>query len=287
MLCQRSNRYWTAIYTGGASGTASGTGSINEIVNMPKGGVVTYTYIINVPSSKTGNFINTANVSVPTGFTDPTPANNTASDSDTPNPVADLSITNTDGKTTYTAGTTNTYTVVATNNGPTDVTGARVIYALPTGVTGTWTAVFSTGSTGTANGTGAISEPVNLPSGSTVTYTITASIAGNVTANPLTTTATITAPAGTTDPTPANNTATDTDTPNPTADLSITNTDGKATYTAGTTNTYTVVASNSGTSDVTGAQVTYPFPTGVTGTWTALFSTGATGTSAQGRSTSW
>ena len=158
---------------------------------------------------------------------------------DTPNPQADLSITKTDGVATYTAGTTTTYTVVASNAGPSNVTGATVTDNAPAGTTITgWTAVFAGGATGAANGTGNISQNINLPVGGTATYTITLNIPSGVTGN-LVNTASIAVPVGTTDPTPGNNSATDTDTPNPQADLSITKTDGVATYTAGTTTTYT------------------------------------------------
>jgi len=268
---------WTAVYTGGATGNANGTGNINQLVNIPKNGTVTYTYAVSISSATTGNFVNTATITVPAGTTDPTPANNTATDIDTYNPVADLSITNTDGKTTYTPGTGNTYTVVVTNNGPADVTGATVTNPLPAGLTGTWTAVFTGGATGTASGSGSIAQTVSIPSGGTITYTITTSIPSSQTGN-VTSTATIVVPTGFTDPTPANNTATDVDTNNPVADLAITNTDSKTTYTAGTGNTYVVTVTNAGPTDAVGATVTNPLPAGLSGTWTAVFTGGATGT---------
>ena len=34
---------WTAAFAGGATGTATGTGPINELVDLPAGGTVTYT----------------------------------------------------------------------------------------------------------------------------------------------------------------------------------------------------------------------------------------------------
>jgi uncharacterized repeat protein (TIGR01451 family)/gliding motility-associated-like protein len=268
---------WTAVYTGGATGNANGTGNINQLVNIPKNGTVTYTYVVSISSATTGNFVNTATITVPAGTTDPTPANNTATDIDTYNPDADLSITNTDGKTTYTPGTGNTYTVVVTNNGPADVTGATVTNPLPVGLTGTWTAVFTGGATGTASGSGSIAQTVNLPSGGQITYTITTSVPSSQTGS-VTSTATIAVPTGFTDPTPANNTATDVDTNNPIADLAITNTDSKTTYTAGTGNTYVVTVTNAGPTDAVGATVTNPLPADLSGTWTAIFAGGATGT---------
>ncbi|WP_152969666.1 Ig-like domain-containing protein, partial [Pedobacter sp. Hv1] len=269
---------WTAVYSGAATGTANGTGSISELVNMPSGTTVTYTYVVSVPSSYTGNFVNTATIAAPVGVTDPTPANNTATDTDTQNSTADLKITNTDNKVPYVPGTTNTYTMVVTNDGPSDVIGATVANTLPAGVTGTWTVVYTGGGTGNANGSNSIAETVNLPSGATATYTFVVNVPSSYTGN-FVNTGTVTAPAYVTDPTPANNTATDTDTQNSIADLRITNTDGKLQYVPGTTNTYTVVVDNVGPSDAVGATVVNALPVGIsTSSWTAVYTGGATGT---------
>src|SRR5207249_471471 len=92
-------------------------------------------------------------------------------------------------------------------------------------------------------------------------------------------TATVTAPPGTTDPTPGNEGATDTDTPTPTADLQITKTDGATTYTPGGATTYTIVVTNAGPSFVTGATVADTLPAAISSdTWTATYTgTGSTG----------
>ncbi|MBL0026228.1 MAG: hypothetical protein IPO98_15130 [Saprospiraceae bacterium] len=75
---------WNAIFSGGASGTGSGSGNISQTINIPVGGVATYTITLNIPSGVTGNLSNTAVIAVPLGTTDPTPGNNTATDIDTP-----------------------------------------------------------------------------------------------------------------------------------------------------------------------------------------------------------
>ena len=76
------NAAWTCSASSGASCTASGTGNINDLVNLPVGGYVTYTLTADVSSSAAGNLINTANVSTPGGITDPILSNNTAEDID-------------------------------------------------------------------------------------------------------------------------------------------------------------------------------------------------------------
>jgi uncharacterized repeat protein (TIGR01451 family) len=63
------------------------------------------------------------------------------------------------------------------------------------------------------------------------------------------------------------------------ADLSVTKTDGSATYTPGGSTTYTIVVTNNGPSFVTGATVSDALPAGITSaTWTATYTgTGSTG----------
>jgi len=72
-----------------------------------------------------------------------------------------------------------TYTIVVTNAGPNAVTGASVADSFPAGLTGvTWSAAATGGATGfTAAGSGNISNTVNLPVGSTITYTVHATVA--------------------------------------------------------------------------------------------------------------
>src|SRR6185295_13759950 len=91
---------------------------------------------------------------------------------------ADLSVTKTDGSATYTPGNNVIYTVVVSNAGPSNVTGASVSDPLPTGITtASWTASASGGATGfSATGSGAISDAVNMPAGSSITYTVTMAV---------------------------------------------------------------------------------------------------------------
>src|SRR5262249_26360857 len=156
---------------------------------------------------------------------------NSATDTDTRAPVADLSMTKTDGAGTYTPGGSTTYTIVVTNNGPSAVTGATVSDALPTAITSAiWTAVYTgMGSGGPASGPGNINASVNLAAGGTATFTVVATIDANATGD-LVNTASASNPAGTIDPSPNNNSATDKDTAAPVANLSVTKTDGSATY---------------------------------------------------------
>jgi hypothetical protein len=74
---------WTCVGAGGGTCTASGAGNINDAVNLPAGGSVTYTLTGTISASATGTLSNTATVAAPGGITDPTPGNNSATDTDT------------------------------------------------------------------------------------------------------------------------------------------------------------------------------------------------------------
>ena len=268
---------WTAVGAGGGTATASGTGNLNDTVNLPVGGSVTYTVTAAISASATGTLSNTATVSAPAGVTDPTPANNSATDTDTLTPRANLSITKTDGVTTAIPGNSVTYTITATNAGPSNVIGATVADTLPASLTATWTAVGAGGGTATASGSGNINDTVNLPVGGSVTYTVSATIASSATGT-LANTATVFAPAGVTDPTPADNSATDTDTLEAQCDLAVTNTDGVTTAVPGGSVTYTVTVSNAGPSNATGVSLTNFLPSAISGaTWTGTGTGGASG----------
>ena len=246
---------YTATATGGATGfTAAGTGSVNNTVTMPAGSTITYVVSATVSPAATGTLANTASVAAPAGITDTNLANNSVTDTDTLTLQADLKITNSDGATTAVPGAVITYTIVVTNSGPSNVTGATVTDTLPATLTGaTYTATTTGGATGfTASGTGNINNTVTMPAGSTITYVLKATLSAAATGT-LSNAATVTAPAGLTDTNPANNSVTDTDTLTPQADLKITNTDGVTTIVQGAAVTYTIVVTNSGPSRVTGA----------------------------------
>lgn len=269
---------WTCAASAGSSCiVASGSGNISRTVNLLPAGTVTFTATGNLAAGATGTLANTATVTPPTGVTDPTPANNTATDTDTLTPRGDLEITKTDGQASEVPGTPVTYTIVATNPGPSTVAGAAVADTFPAAITGvTWTCAASAGSTCSApSGAGNIATAVTLLPAGTATFTATGTISAAATGT-LANTATIAAPGGFTDPNPANNSATDTDTLTPTADLGVTKTDGQASAVPGTAVTYTITVSNAGPSVSGAATVTDNFPAALTGaTWSCSASGGA------------
>jgi len=205
---------WTCTAPAGSTcGAASGSGNIATTVSLPAGGSATFTLNGTVAASATGTLVNTASVAAPAGAADPATGNNSATDTDTIVPLADLSITKDDGRTSVTPGTAVGYSIVVSNAGPSTATNAVVNDPMPAGLNGVaWTCTASAGSAcGTATGTGNITNrTVTLPSGGSATFSVTATLAVTATGS-LANTATVAAPAGTTDPNTANNSATDTD----------------------------------------------------------------------------
>ncbi|MGD1319674.1 DUF6923 family protein [Chryseobacterium sp. 2R14A] len=131
---------------------------------------------------------------------------------------ADLSITKTDGKTTYVPASATTYTIVVSNNsGAYGVLGATVSDPVPAGIPAANVSysvpVLTGGATTSITGpqTGALNDVVGLPIGGTITYTVTVNVPLTFTGN-LTNTVTVTPPVNSTDPNNSNNTATDTNT---------------------------------------------------------------------------
>lgn len=113
-------------------------------------------------------------------------------DLEPPAATTDLSISST-------ASVSLSFTITATNNGPTDVTGATVTDSFPAALTGvSWQCVAGGGASCTPAGTGDIQDTVDLPVGGTVTYTVDAQgITGSA--------ASIAAPSGVQDSDPSNN----------------------------------------------------------------------------------
>ncbi|MBS0199895.1 MAG: DUF11 domain-containing protein, partial [Proteobacteria bacterium] len=108
------------------------------------------------------------------------------------------------------AGSLVKYQIVVSNAGPADAMGATIADAVPTQLTNvSWTCAASGTSTcGSAGGTGNVSVTANVGQGAanaiTITVSGTAPASGTIAAN----TATVTPPAGTSDPDPGNNTST-------------------------------------------------------------------------------
>ncbi len=293
------NCNWTSTAMGGATGnTASGSGDLTESLSMPAGSSVTYTGICGIDPSATGTLSNTATISGSSPIMGPAKdggknkinnaggsttnsdndlTNNSATDQNTLlTPEADISVTKTDGVTTAVPGqTTLTYTIVASNAGPSDDPSVSLVDSFPAVLSCSYTSVAAGGASGnTAVGAGNLAETLSMPSGSSVTYTVNCTIDSAATGT-LSNTATVSA--SVTDNNLANNSATDNDTAlNRLVDLAVTKTDGVSTAVPGQdTLIYTIVASNNGPSDDPGAFINDDYPAGLSCTFTSVFAGGS------------
>ena len=292
---------YTAVATGGANSfTTSGSGDINTTANMPTGSTIVYTVTAKVSANPAATISNTAKITAPGSVTDPTPANNTATDKDHTVVNGDLAITKVDNDGgssitpstgTATPGTTITYTIVVSNAGPGKATGATVLDTFSTNpdiVSDSFTSTGTSGTSGNTSGAGDIDDTVTVPSGATITYTVMAVIESGATGT-LSNTTTVNPPAtGFHDTNLTNNTATDTDDLVPSGTLDITKVDNvggsSITSTTGTaapggTITYTIVVTNEGPSDVVGANVADPFSANPDIASDSYTATGTAGTS--------
>ena len=76
---------WTCAGAGGGTCTANGAGNINDTVNLPSGGSVTYTASCAISGAASGSLVNTATVTGIGAVLEVNGANNTATDTDTVN----------------------------------------------------------------------------------------------------------------------------------------------------------------------------------------------------------
>jgi uncharacterized repeat protein (TIGR01451 family) len=204
---------WTCVGAGGATCSASGSGSFSDGVNLPVGGSVTYTASCTVSGSASGNLVNTATVTAGGGAGDPSAANNSATDTDSLAPAANVGITKTDGATIEVAGTPVTYTIVVANAGPSPAASVTVVDNFAAALSGCSTTCVASGGSSCAAGpvAGNLSDVASLLVGGTATYTATCNISPSASGS-LVNTASATVGGGVPDPNTANNSATDTDT---------------------------------------------------------------------------
>src|SRR5262249_35267590 len=146
-----SDTFPAGVFTSASFGTpSSGTfDSTTDVwtVNLASGASGTITLSGTVSPTATGSLINTVTGS---SAADTDKANNTATDSDTLTPQADLAVTKTDGKTSVVPGTADTYTITVTNNGPSTIGSFNLSDTIPAALTG---ASFGTPSLGTFDST--------------------------------------------------------------------------------------------------------------------------------------
>jgi uncharacterized repeat protein (TIGR01451 family) len=99
-LPQVASASWTCLGAGGATCTAGPvTGDIGDTVDVPVGGTVTYTLVVKPACGASGDLVNTATVTPPSGTTDPGPGPNTTTDTDTAATIVSVAKTGADSTT--------------------------------------------------------------------------------------------------------------------------------------------------------------------------------------------
>jgi uncharacterized repeat protein (TIGR01451 family) len=176
---------WTCAPSAGSScAAASGSGNIATSATLLASGTATYTITATVTASS-GTIANTVTANPPAWITDASPANNTATDTDTVVAAADLSITKTTAS-TFTVGSNAVYTLTATNSGPQSAAGTITVSdTLPAGLTyvsatGTGWACGAAGQTVTCTRAGPVTSGTTLPA-ITLTVAVGAAAAPSVT----------------------------------------------------------------------------------------------------------
>jgi len=236
----------------GTYNSVTGVWTVGEVAD---GGSATLALFVTVDPSRRGTLFNVAEVSADEA--DPTPGNNTYTQTTVVSAEADLAIVKTDDPDPVVAGEPLTYTLTITNNGPSDATGVVVTDTLPAGVS------FDdyTSSQGTYNSVTGVWTVGSLAGGGSATLTLVVTV-DPATRGTLSNSAEVAAEEF--DPNTANNDATESTDVDAQADLTIVKTDDPDPVVAGETLTYTLTVTNGGPSDATGVVVTDTLPLSVT-----------------------
>jgi uncharacterized repeat protein (TIGR01451 family) len=197
--------------SGGTGASGTGTVALTRI-QINSGGQLQIT--INATAITSGNITNTASVGLPSGFTDPTPGNNTGTATTViSTPTADLSASKTDGVTSVQTGGVTVYTIIAANAGPSGANNAIVTDPAATGLVKLSVTCSAQGGASCPSGLNTTTFQAGavvplFPANSTLTFLLTAQI--TAASGTVTNTVSVTAPAGVTEINTANNTASDT-----------------------------------------------------------------------------
>ncbi|MEZ6126652.1 MAG: SdrD B-like domain-containing protein [Planctomycetaceae bacterium] len=280
----------TALPTGWSLVSATGTGATTfnsttgvwTIGNLAQGASRSLSVVITVgASAASGTTTNTATVSAVTE-TDSNPANNTDSEDTTIQRVVDIVVAKADSDDPVIPGSgagNLSYTITATNNGPSDATGVQVTDAFLTALPAGFSFVSASGD-GTFNSTTGIWNIGNLASGASVAMTAVLTVGATAASGTVTNTVIVSA-VNETDSNPGNNTDTEDTTLTRTVDISVLKADSDDPITAGSgagNLVYTVTARNNGPSQATGVAVTDAFLTALPAGFSLVSAVGTSGT---------
>jgi len=237
------------------SGCTFASGTITcTIGTLAKSATATKHFVVKVADATTGTVHNVATVSGTTP--DPNPANDSDDADVTVTPSADVALAKSASPTAVSAGDNVTYTLVATNNGPSTATGVSISDPLPAGVT------FVSADSGCALAGGTVTCTIGTlakDASATKHFVVKIADATTGTVHNVGTVSSITP-----DTNPTNNTASADVTVAPKVDVALVKTASPTTATPGDNVTYTLVATNNGPSTANAVSIGDPLPSGVT-----------------------
>jgi uncharacterized repeat protein (TIGR01451 family) len=243
-----------------SSGSSSGCSASGQLVtcsisSLTADHTVGLTIVVDVAASlSAGTVSNTASVSG--SQTDPNSSNNSSTETTDVSREADLRITKSDSVDPAAAGTSFSYNLSVTNNGPSDASGITISDALSAGL--------SFESSGSSSQCSAVGQQVtcsisSLTAGSMLNRTIVVNVAASlVDGLQLNNTASVSG--SQTDPSPGNNSGSQGTTVTRKADLEVSLGDSADPVGIGASFTYHITVINNGPSDASGVRVSDTLP---------------------------
>ncbi|MEN5181362.1 hypothetical protein ABE501_16460, partial [Comamonas testosteroni] len=273
---------WSCAAAGGATCTASGTGAVSDtIAAFPAGASATYTITATVSNAPPATVTNTAS-STPGANGVCAPGNTAApcTAAVTLGSAPIIEVSKTANTNALVPGGTVTYTVTVSNTGASAADDVLVTDPVAGGITSqSWSCAASGGAAcPQASGAGGINQTVVLmPTGSSVVYTITATISNTPPTNVSNTAAAMPSESGTVcGPTNTAGPCSATASVPPLPQVSVTKSANVTTVVAGGTIVYTITVSNSGVMPADNTAVSDPIPAGIASqSWTCTASGGA------------
>lgn len=164
---------WSCSATPGSSCKATGSGDLNDTVDVLVGGILTYTITAHSDSGWFDDIANTAYLIKEPGATDPDESNNSDTVTTSFSEIADVNINKYSLQNALTAGEVGEFVLVALNDGPSDARVVRVTDTMPAEFTDVqWHCVPTGGAICPvpATGTGDLAADAMIPAGDSVIF---------------------------------------------------------------------------------------------------------------------